>query len=754
MKILFAVSNENISAAIKKEYQDNYKGMLTTKNVYYFNAVIKELQNDKSYDVVIISEDLEPFANSNYDAVDKFLIGKLADIREESKKVDGTNLPIIFITTDRHTPGDNLLSKLYEIGIYNALFGENRSIHKVCELIAKPRNKDRAKSDYKIAGEAQVEENDDNVKESEIKNIIAHYKKLGKSEEKYVESFDNIASQYSDAQLKVIIRFLPLNVKAVLEEQSPKYQELMTFGQTFKKPTAVPKQLGKIKEQEKKLETKTDMLLEQLSDIKPDSQIIIPKTINSNIAQKATKQPLSKMLEAEEINEDAATLPGFEPVAEVEAPVEPVKRGRGRPRKEKPATEVVENAAPKKRGRPRKVQPVEEVVEETVATPNLFDLMKEEENEEVANEPVVETMLPGFDEIEDTTETETVESFEMPTMEPQNERPYANQFAKELAKTGSDYNYQNIENLVSKDRKIVSFVGTSKNGTSFIVNNVAQILASMEINVAILDMTKNKNSYYIYTKNEEELRQKALTSIEKLREGELDGISVSKNLTVYTANPNLNDKFEEADLILKTLIQNHSLVLIDCDFDTPLGYFDNSQEIYLVQSMDILTIQPLTAFLRDLKTKEILKQEKVRVIVNKSEKVRGLNEKVIVGGIAFYNDPSMSFMTELFNKDLVKTCVIPFDLQVYVKYLGTMVDCVLSVSGYPKQFIGHLKRLASMIYPLIPSQNSNMNKKGNTYVPPSFNNYQAPNFGNGFNNNNGFNNMNNNMMNNNMNNNF
>ena len=38
----------------------------------------------------------------------------------------------------------------------------------------------------------------------------------------------------------------------------------------------------------------------------------------------------------------------------------------------------------------------------------------------------------------------------------------------------------------------------------------------MNINTAILDMTKNRNSYYIYTQNDENLRQKANVSIDKL----------------------------------------------------------------------------------------------------------------------------------------------------------------------------------------------------------------------------------------------
>ena len=53
------------------------------------------------------------------------------------------------------------------------------------------------------------------------------YKKLGKDEEKYVESFERIAVQYTDEQLKLIITFLPKNVTYVLENNSPKYRQVM-----------------------------------------------------------------------------------------------------------------------------------------------------------------------------------------------------------------------------------------------------------------------------------------------------------------------------------------------------------------------------------------------------------------------------------------------------------------------------------------------------------------------------------------------
>lgn len=35
---------------------------------------------------------------------------------------------------------------------------------------------------------------------------------------------------------------------------------------------------------------------------------------------------------------------------------------------------------------------------------------------------------------------------------------------------------------------------------------------------------------------------------------------------------------------METLVKNHSLILIDCDFNTPIEYFAKAQELYLVQS--------------------------------------------------------------------------------------------------------------------------------------------------------------------------
>ena len=172
------------------------------------------------------------------------------------------------------------------------------------------------------------------------------------------------------------------------------------------------------------------------------------------------------------------------------------------------------------------------------------------------------------------------------------------------------------------------------------------------------------------------------------------------------------------DKILETLLQKHSLILIDTDFETPIGYFKQSQETYLVQSLDILTIQPLTAFLRELKAKNILDENKLRIVLNKVVKIRGIKDATIIGGMAYYNDPSMSFMTELFDRDTIKYVSIPFEDETYVKYLEGIIECEISLKGYSKIFMQTLKELSQMVYPSI-------NTKNNIgYRPPSMKDYK------------------------------
>ena len=58
-------------------------------------------------------------------------------------------------------------------------------------------------------------------------------------------------------------------------------------------------------------------------------------------------------------------------------------------------------------------------------------------------------------------------------------------------------------------------------------------------------------------------------------------------------------------------------------------------------------------------------------------------------------------MTELFDKDNIMYCKIPFEVQNYMKYLDSMVNCELSLKGYTISLLKALNELAGMVYPLL-----------------------------------------------------
>ena len=995
MKILFAVSNENVSNKIVDSYQKKYGEAVSFKSVFYFNAIIREIHKDKTYDRIVISEDLEPFSNSNYDVIDKFILERFKEISNEINSQEKF-IDVVVICTDRRTKSGYVLSKMYEYGIYNALVGSDRRIDNVCNLLNTPRTAQEAKEYYGLENQVDTSSVDD-VSEQEVQNILIHYKKLGKNEDRYVDSFNNIAAQYTDKQLKIIIKCLPINVRAVLEAECPKYQELVTYAEETEEERKQKEKLQEQKrieqiENERKLKQKIerdkreaernaqrerqvqqtpvqrpqtpsgiDLLDNKRREQRMTGNVIIPDNMNirnerkiysdeelnamsnrpsqrparqveqsantlpglddwdnvpqarpveqpastlpglddlDNIPQaRPVEQPastlpglddLDNIPQARPVEQPASTLPGLDDLDNIpqtrpveqpastlpglddldnipqtrpvqqpastlpglddldnipqtrlvqhpenlipdvnsdsqmqmeavasqpEIPQEP-KRGRGRPRKN-----PVEPPKPKgKRGRPRKNPLPEENIEKEKIIPGVNDFEnipkvdKIQQTESTTqpenirqtdewnniesipeqtnnisknvdwnNDPFegktnqqIANSLPGLDDLAENTQPTTLpgtndwdrDPFEQSNnVQPANEPstlPGMNDWDRDPFETNQtnnlnepitlsssvvqpnmnqnnemDYNkpepkteervsaYQpsqekietikkieedklyttgSLSTVLTKDKKIVAFVGARKSGTSFLVNNLACLFSSIGVKTAILDMTQNKDAYFIYTNNDENLRNIAHTSIENLEKGIAEGIQIDRNLNVYTALPHDGKDYSNAEAILSTLVQNESLVLIDCDLQTDLGYFANAQEIYLVQSMDILTIQPLTAFLRDLKAKGLLDQEKLRIVINKDIKVKGVTSKDIIGGMSMYNDPAMSYMTDLFNKDKVKACSIPFDETVYTKYLEEVINCVISINRYNKNFMNSLKMLGNMVYPLLSKQ--------------------------------------------------
>ena len=1306
MKVLFAINDENIVSEITSRYQQKYKEIITSKSVYYFNAILKELQNERDYDAIVIGEDLEPIADNNYDRIDRFILEKMDEVSDEASQQSGSDIPIILICSDRRTRNDPILAKLFSMSIYNAITGADRTIEQVCELISKPRGKKEAKAYYNMN---RTEEYDpitgEDVSESEIQSILNHYTKIAGNEQKCVESFDIIASQYNPKQLKIIVNFLPMSVKSILEKYSVRYQQLFLLnnktnknekktgaelltvdisnGQKLDQPVVIPAtlshpvtefnntnayvnnngingqfmnnpymnngqmnqmqrpmqgnpymnqynqgnpynrnmpntyqnqrpiqpnieqnnamqrnpnmmnmqqghqnmgprpeptqmgQMGQmprnnnvqnpnmqftnnpqnnqmnniqnpynqfanmqnrniqmnsmqvqnnqfanaqygnrmpnvnqqnsensipnanqqnsvnnipnanqqnsvnsmpdinqqnsnqenlnidLEEQKKNLEMDAEPKTEQnaYQDIAsvfdtpviPDPEPIptqeVPefhleetpieekqteeeKNANANFFQPTQMEQIKDEIQKTNIlnnntpsnffyndeNEKKIDEPSYlekketEEIGESEQDLaQEVKRGRGRPRKT--PIEDVEDKPKRGRGRPRKIKPEDELNQtQTVIEPmentqpaedlnsfnSMYQIQTQENNfdqnkkletiripdpvlsinpiqqhnsvEEIKKiEPVhtfnpiesvqtynpieqikpvepVQTFNPteeikpiepvqafnpietipawnninheelnsmpslGFEPIQNeytpvvqnieppmvtiptsNFENNSIQINQMPAIDTANdnyelpsifgevaEQPKYNQkdeetknmfdtsvfndnqaeikmnqeqnvpsydtsvdsfFGEEIAPISTNINqveenvannlvetntykteqnaYNNQEdlyqiqnarspfenevqqptnindilgnipkpvgiqsqtqpeeikqqendggfnpynipspfendmnvnndlgtyaNLVQQETyentfmpnnfqnpqlynqneeyveqpqsmlnmgsgKLCVFTGTSKNGVSFIVNNLAQMLIQSNVKVAILDETQNRNSFYIYTNNDEPLINKAVSSIRNLENGLAKGLDVSRYLTVYTNIPDggLENKTEDIEAIVSTLTHNYDIILVDSDFETNEKFFAYASEIYVVQSMDALTIQPITKFLSELKDKGLLQEEKLRIIINKYMNMKRLPAEIVIEGLTRYNEPTMTLQKELFNSKNVPAILIPFDMQAYTRYMDVIATCQMTLNGYPTVFLNSLDKLASIIYGTAP----------------------------------------------------
>ena len=623
MKVLFAVSNEKITEQVVAKYQVMYNELLSYKEVYYYNAVVKELEKTKDYNAIVIDESLESVSN---DKGDQYLLNNLDAITDVAVNNDNTQIPIILICKADRQPAEEFLEKIYKIGIFNALILKDRKISKICEYINNPRNKKDAKKYYQINvddTEVVADTEEDSIAKTELKNILNYYAKLGNDTSKYSETFDRIAEQYTDVELVYIIARFPENVKNVLMNENQRFRNLMNID---------PKKLQQMELAKKQQEALEKQKKAEAVKMQKENQ-----AINVNIEPKP--------------EENMVNTPNISNEYNIEEPKE----------------EIASNNDIKPKVEQNKIE---------INSSNIDSNVNNVNKDVQVNNNHIENNTPYINYNNQTINMNMVNNPQV----------------------------QNVTTQIN-NKNVFSFVGTSKNGTSFLVNSLGILFSSIGINTAIVDLTKNKNDYYMCTNNEERLREIATLSIIKLEKGIAEGVQINKNLSVYTGLPTNDTNKLNSKMVIDTLKKNHTLILLDCDFETNLEYYTYSNQIFTVQSLDVLTMQPLTIHLKKLKELGIISDSKISIILNKEVPVKGLTKKLMIGGLSMYNSPNMKERVELFNKDNVKVYSVPFDIQAYQKYLENIVHCKFEIAGYPKKFITELKLIAENIYPEIAKFN-------------------------------------------------
>lgn len=553
MKVLFAINNDNTVKGIASFYDEKYDEKLEYKSVYYFKNLINEIQNGE-YDRIVLLEELEKFPTNNLAQIDDYLF---ANIDEITDVFDSKNL--VYIASDRRKLGDEFLGKLFNLGIYNVLTGQDRVKGKVCEYINKPVLKKDAKKYYEDKiGESVYKSVQ--VSEIELQRIVSYFQNQNGVADKYNDIFDRISQQYTDEQLKVIINFLPGDIKQYLSFNNEKYKQIL------------------------------------------------------NMADIAQEAQMNKILDENAINKS--------------------------------------------------------------------DL-------EVKSEPqIIEKIIVREKSKEAAVVTEVLE--------------------KEV--------YQSVYEVPKDYKKVVCFVGAPKTGTTFCVNAIATHLARNKIKTAIVDMTRKKDTYSIYTYDNEGKRNIAAQSLRYAAKGFDEPLSYEA-LSLYTAIPGEDRKSYNAGKVIETIMQNNQAILIDADFTTPTDYFRLCQEIYIVQDMDTLNVAQITLFLRELKARG-LPMSKFRIIVNKHMKC-SITAKDILEGIATYTSYDLKTYDELFATGNIPYFILPFHEENYKKYIDMLFKYTNTFSTFTEDFKKDLNTIINAIYPIgnvfnnVTSNVHKKSKKGN-----------------------------------------
>lgn len=270
---------------------------------------------------------------------------------------------------------------------------------------------------------------------------------------------------------------------------------------------------------------------------------------------------------------------------------------------------------------------------------------------------------------------------------------------------------------VPKDyKKIVCFVGAPKSGTTFCINGIGTYLARNGIKTAICDVTRKRDTYTIYTYDNEGKRAIAAESLKYASNG-LNEPLIYEKLSVYTGMPGDDRKQYNASVAVDTIMQNNNVVLIDTDFTTPYDFFRLCQEIYLVQDMNVLNISQTTIFLRELKSHGV-PMNKIRIIINKHVRC-ALTAKDIIDGIATYTSYDLKMFDELFNSTTIPYYILSFDQENYTKYIEMLYKYTNKFSTFTDEFRADLLKIINAIYPIggnsSPRNSYKTSKKKNSF---------------------------------------
>ena len=147
--------------------------------------------------------------------------------------------------------------------------------------------------------------------------------------------------------------------------------------------------------------------------------------------------------------------------------------------------------------------------------------------------------------------------------------------------------------------------------------------------------------------------------------------------------------------VIDTAKENCNLLIIDCDYTTPIEYLEKAQEIYVVQDLDLLKVRETQEYFRDLKSRNI-DWSKLRVIFNNVVPCKITPKQLIKNGLTYYSDTTNTY-TEEFER-IKQYIEINLEPANYSNYIDGMNSGRINFDKFSVDFKQKIDALSKLVY--------------------------------------------------------
>lgn len=178
--------------------------------------------------------------------------------------------------------------------------------------------------------------------------------------------------------------------------------------------------------------------------------------------------------------------------------------------------------------------------------------------------------------------------------------------------------------ILPGQKRIIGIIGLSGKGKTLLIDLTATYLSQNNIQVGVLDFTKNRGLYQTYCWLQDEIEEEIKECMSNLiLDHSTSPVKVNDNYFLYTSRDLPEGNLHKVINIAKT---ENDILLLDCDKDTDKEIFRFCDQVCFVHDINMRDIYEFKLLFNDLLEYTMLKN--IKIVINKNFK-DGLKDKII-----------------------------------------------------------------------------------------------------------------------------